>query len=124
MVGCHIDPQIRDQAVQAILEVCAPDFVAHLLAVSEESIDRWVDKFEQYGDANPPIFRPGRPRIISPELLREITNRIAQYPDEYLNEMQEWLALYHNVEISKSALSENLLEMDQSWKKMRRIARN
>ncbi|TFK95563.1 hypothetical protein BDV98DRAFT_641136, partial [Pterulicium gracile] len=92
--------------------------------VSEKSIGRWVDKFEQYGDANPPIFRPGRPRIISPELLREITNRIAQYPDEYLDKMQEWLALYHNVEISKSALSESLLEMDLSWKKMRRIARN
>lgn len=38
--------------------------------------------------------------------------------------MQEWLALYHDVEISKSALSANLLELDLSWKKLHRIARN
>lgn len=124
MVGRHIDPQIRTQAVQAILEGCAPEYVAHLLAVSEKSIGRWMDKFEQYGDANPLIFWPGRPRILPPEIIGEITDRIAQYPDEYLDEMQEWLALYHDVEISKSALSANLLEMDQSWKRMRRIARN
>ncbi|TFK95215.1 hypothetical protein BDV98DRAFT_518183, partial [Pterulicium gracile] len=119
-----INLQIRDQAVQAILESFGPEFVAHFLGVSKKSIKQWVENFKLFGDANPPTFHPGRPCILSSELIGEITDRIVEYLDNYLDKMQEWLALYHNMKISKSALSLNILELNLSWKKVRRIARN
>ena len=98
------------------------DEIANLLDMSSKSIERWQDNYETHGHVNPPTFLRGRRPILSTGVLEELHELILKSPGLYLDEIGIWLALYHNVQISATALHDNLRELGLTRKIMRRAA--
>ncbi|KAF8798255.1 hypothetical protein BYT27DRAFT_7033318, partial [Phlegmacium glaucopus] len=56
------------------------------------------------------------------DVAEDLRNLIQESPELYLDEIGVWLALYHEVQISTTALHENLRELGLTRKLMRRAA--
>jgi hypothetical protein len=52
----------------------------------------------------------------------DLRQMISESPSLYLDEIGEWLAIYHNQPISRSALHRNLQDLALTRKKLRRVA--
>ena len=75
------------------------------LAVSHSSMYRWKALFEAIGDVVwPPSPLHGRTRIICRAVLTAVQDIYRAEPDLYLDELVFWLAVHHDIVISKSAL--------------------
>jgi transposase len=93
------------------------------LAVSRSSLYRWRVIFEEYNDVNrPPSPLRGRTRIISRAVLTAVHDIYRNDPDIYLDELVFWLAVHHDIAISKSALQKNLEEAGLTRKLLHKIA--
>jgi len=93
------------------------------LAVSRSSLYRWRAIFEEYNDINrPPSPLRGRTRIISRAVLTAVHDIYRNDPDIYLDELVFWLAVHHDIAISKSALQKNLEEAGLTRKLLHKIA--
>ncbi|KAJ7303151.1 hypothetical protein DFH08DRAFT_826006 [Mycena albidolilacea] len=65
--------------------------------------------FEEFGSVNPPPpLIMGRPRIIGLAALTAIKEIYTRHADTYLLELQWWLVIHHDIQISISALQETL----------------
>lgn len=95
---------MKQRALQLIDEGWELAEVAEVLGVSSASVERWEDNYKLHGRVNPPSVLRGRPRLL------------------YLDEIREWLALYHDQPISMTALHNNLRRMGLSRKIMRKAA--
>ena len=49
-------------------------------------------------------------------MTHDLTTLIAEAPEMYLDEIQDWLALVHDVSLSKSALYKNIWDCGMSYK--------
>ncbi|KAF7344640.1 Tc1-mariner class transposase [Mycena venus] len=79
------------------------------LVVSRTSLYRWKKLFEELGTTvRPPSPLVGRPRILTRAVLTACYDIYQKDPDIYLDELQFWLAIHHDIAISISALQENL----------------
>ncbi|KIM73344.1 hypothetical protein PILCRDRAFT_15316 [Piloderma croceum F 1598] len=80
------------------------------LAVSHSSsIYRWQSLFEELGSVTrPPSPLHGCTCIISRTVLTAVHDIYKSEPDIYLDELVFWLAIHHDIVISKSALHKNL----------------
>ena len=93
------------------------------LAVSCSGMYRWKALFEDIGDiVRPPSPLRGRTRIICRAVLTAVQDIYRAEPDLYLDELVFWLAIHHDIVISKSALHLNLKEAGLSRKLLHKIA--
>lgn len=93
------------------------------LAVSRSSLYRWRAIFDEYNDVQrPPSPLRGRTRIISRAVLTAVHDIYRNEPDMYLDELVFWLAINHDIAISKSALQKNLEEAGLTRKLLTKIA--
>lgn len=58
----------------------------------------------------PPSPLHGRPHLIVLMAMTAIKDIYTRQPDLYLDELQWYLAIHHDLAISKSALQENLIK--------------
>ncbi|KDR70028.1 hypothetical protein GALMADRAFT_76765 [Galerina marginata CBS 339.88] len=85
------------------------DDICSALCVSTASLYRWRDILDTYGSVQrPPGPLRGRPRLIGLLAMTAIKEIFSRHPDLYLDELQWFLAIHHDLAISKSALQENL----------------
>src|SRR5271155_5425002 len=80
------------------------------------------------GLLTPTVARPlsglaDRPQLIVHGVLSAIKEVYNNKADVYLNELCWWLAIHHNVAISKSALQQNLMDAGLTRKLLHKIAR-
>ena len=122
MVYRAISADMKRRALQLLGEGWDLLDIAEVLGVSTKSISQWYDNYDTHGCVNPPSALHGRRRIISVEVAEELHDLIQETPGLYLDEIREWLALYHNEAISMSALSDNLCDLGLTRKIMRRAA--
>jgi transposase len=113
---------MKQRALQLLQDGWEIDEIAGVLAVSGKSIARWKDNYEEYGDVAPRSCNRGRRRILNHEMLDDLRSLIAETPSIMLDELCEWLAIYHDQPISTSALSQNLLDAGYTYKMLRRAA--
>jgi transposase len=113
---------MKQRALQLLQEGWEIDEIAGVLAVSGKSITRWKDNYEEYGDVAPPSCNRGCRRILNHEMLDDLQGLIAETPSTMLDELCEWLAIYHDQPIFTSALSQNLLDARYTYKMLRRAA--
>src|ERR1700692_1310525 len=77
---------------------------------------------ETIGDMAPPSGLRDHPRVLTTLMTDDLRQMISESPSLYLDEIGEWLAIYHNHPISRSALHRNLQDLALTRKKLRRVA--
>jgi transposase len=98
--------------------------ICEALGVSRASIYRWRAIFAEFGSIQkPPSPLRGRTRIITRAVLDAIHLIYKEDPDTYLDKMQWWLAVHHDIAISIPALHRNLVEAGLTRKLLHKIAR-
>jgi transposase len=100
-----------------ILDIC------EALYISRSSLYRWRTIFDEFGAVTrPPSPLRGRTRIISRVVLEAIRIIYKSTPEIYLDELQFWLAIHHDIAISVSALQQNLEDAGLTRKILHKIA--
>lgn len=122
MVYRQISADMKSRALQLLAAGWELDIITECLGVSKVSVYRWSDNYEVYGQVNPHSANRGRQRLLTQDIIEEIQELLLETTDLYLDEIAEWLLLYHNLPISISALSNNLRNLGLSRKLMQRNA--
>ena len=122
MVYRHISADMKCRALQLLAEGRELERIADVLGVSEKSINRWFDNYEAHGQVDPPSVNQGRRRLLTQDVISDMQELLLETPDLYLDEIAEWLLLYHNLPISTAALHNNLHNLGFSRKLMHRTA--
>ena len=122
MVFRHISPDMKLRALALLQSGWEMADIVEALGVSKRSIARWDDNFDEYGRTNPRSVLQGRPRILNATVMAEIYDLIQETPSLFLDEIGEWLAIYHDQPISTTALHMNLCDLGLTYKQLRRTA--
>lgn len=84
---------------------------------------RWTNNMEEYGSVVPlPNPNRGRPRRLNADMTHDLATLIAEAPEMYLDEIQDWLAVVHDVGISISALHEIIRDCGLTYKMLHKAA--
>jgi transposase len=123
MVNCRISKELKECALR-LWELGWEELdIIQGLVVSRSSIYRWRNIFDELRTVNrPPSPLRGRVRIISRAILTAVHDIYKGDPDIYLDELVFWLAIHHDIVISKSALHKNLEEAGLTRKLLHKIA--
>jgi transposase len=122
MVYRKISPDMKQRALQLIDEGWEIDDVAEVLCVASKSIGRWANNYDIHGRVDPPSVLRGRRRILNAEAISGLLQLTRESPILFLQEIGEWLALYHDQPISTTALHDNLREIGITRKILRKAA--
>ncbi|KAH8106553.1 hypothetical protein DFH11DRAFT_1462219, partial [Phellopilus nigrolimitatus] len=100
-----------------------PDDICEILDFSERSLHRWQHNLDTHGSVIP-LINPsrGRPKLLRADMAHDIFTLLEESPELYLDEIQEWILLSHDVGISRSALDENLRDAGITHKLLRKAA--
>ncbi|KAF5339699.1 hypothetical protein D9758_014904 [Tetrapyrgos nigripes] len=126
MVNRQISTDLKECAVRLWEAGWDRGDICYALAILKSSLYQWVQIFEELGTVNkPPSPLRGRPRILG---LAAFTAAQEIYKNRstnstYLDELVWYLAIHHDVVISKSALHENLQQAGLSRKLLSKIAK-
>ena len=97
--------------------------ICDALWISTASLYRWQENFNQFGTVSRfPSGLQGRPRIIALVAMTAIKEIYSEHSDTYLDELQWYLAVHHDIAISLSALQENLVKAGLTRKILHKIA--
>src|SRR5258707_13762131 len=117
MVYRHISKDLKDCALWLILHDYAPEDICELFDISQRSVARWKHNNCVYGSIIPPPNpMQGRPRFLNGDMTHDLYTLLQEAPEMYLSEIQDWIALSHEVHISKTALHENIHNAGLSFK--------
>jgi transposase len=123
MVFRHISQDIKERALWLLEHDYIPEDVASILGVSDRSMRRWENHMEQYGSVVPPPNpNRGRPRILNADMTHDLATLIAEAPEMYLDEIQDWIAVVHDVGLSIPALHENIRDCGMTYKMLHKAA--
>ena len=97
--------------------------VCQLFSVSPRSLQRWCALFEDIGQVvRPPSPLVGRTRLITRACMNAIETLLQAHPETYLDELVWWLAIHHDLAISKATLQKTLEEVGLTHKRLQKIA--
>ena len=123
MVNRMISPDLKQRALYLFLEEGWDiDQIATAFGVHLKSIERWEKNYERHGSVDPPTPLQGRCRLLSSSITAELHELLVESPSLLLNEIGEWLAIYHDQHISTTALHDNLKDLGLTYKRLKRIA--
>ncbi|KAJ7153041.1 hypothetical protein C8R43DRAFT_826562, partial [Mycena crocata] len=119
----RISPDLKECALRLWELGWEPLEITQILCVSRSSLYRWQKIFDEFGTPTNPHARVGgRPSIITRAVLTAIHDVYKGAPDLYLQELQFWLAIHHNIAISISALQKTLEQAGLNRKLLQKIA--
>jgi transposase len=118
-----IDTGVKERALQLVAEGWPLERIIEAMGVSRRSIGRWTDNYEALGTVKAPSAITGRPRILNSTAVEGLHDLLVESPELYLDEIAEYLALYHDLPISITALHDNLIELGLTRKVMQKAAR-
>ena len=105
-----------------IFSVCSPtEVISILLLAFRLPCCCYNNNYNFHGCVNPPSALHGKHCILTSDVIEELQELI-QESKLYLDEIGEWLALFHNIQISTTALHDNLWDLGISRKIMIRAA--
>lgn len=100
------------------------DLITESLCISRASMYRWRKIFAEFQSVSrPQSGLVGRPRILVRAVLTAIKEVYKSEADAYLDELVWWLAIHHNIAISRSCLQKNLQDAGLTRKLLHKIAR-
>ncbi|KAF8237323.1 hypothetical protein L208DRAFT_1248492 [Tricholoma matsutake] len=112
----NISADMKQQALQLFDEGWEMAEVVEVLNVSSKSIRPWDHHYETHGCIDPLSALRGQPQIMNAKAIEDLHELICETPSLFLEEIGEWLALYHNLPISTTALHDNLWELGLTYK--------
>jgi transposase len=123
MVYCHISKDLKECVLWLISHKYVPKDIIELFDISERSIARWRQNNCLYGSVVPPPNpMQCRSRILNVDMTHNLYTLLEKALEMYLGEIQDWIALAHEVHISKSALHDNIRDTGISFKLFCRAA--
>ncbi|KAH7903356.1 hypothetical protein BJ138DRAFT_1020774 [Hygrophoropsis aurantiaca] len=122
MVYRKISSDMKQQALELLTEGWTAEEVAEVLHVSCKSIGRWEGKMEETGCVDSSSVLRGRPRLLDPVVVEDLRELILESPSLYLDEIREYLAFFHDLRISTTALHDNLQDLGLTYKLLQRAA--
>ena len=123
MVNRRISAQVKELALALWEKGFSKSDVCEIFQVSPRSLYRWRAWLDEFDSVTPPPSPlRGRPRIISLAAMTAVQQLYEVHPDTYLDELQWFLAIHHNMAVSISTLRENLEKAGLTWKLLHKIA--
>ncbi|KAJ7505976.1 hypothetical protein B0H11DRAFT_1687596, partial [Mycena galericulata] len=123
MVYRKISDDLKERALWLLEAGYLTDDVCDLLGVSERSLFRWKSNQANYDSVRPP-YNPlqGRPRILNPDQTHDLLTMLAEAPEMYLDEIQDWIAVTHDTGLSRTAIHTLINDSGLTYKILRRAA--
>ena len=113
----------KERALYLLLEAgWEIERIAEALGVSARSIGRWEENYALHGCVKPLKSIKGCPRLLTGDMIDDIQLLLREDPTLLLDEIREWLALYHNQPISTAALHMTLRGLAFTHKRLKRVA--
>ncbi|PBK91806.1 hypothetical protein ARMGADRAFT_931596 [Armillaria gallica] len=123
MENHHIPMQIKDIALELWTLGWELSDICHIFHILPSSLYCWCNLFETFGTlANQPAPFYGCPRIVNLAALDAINVLLKSHPDTYLDKLQWYLAIHHDLPISIAALQRNLVRAGLTHKVLHTIA--
>ncbi|KAF8573627.1 hypothetical protein K439DRAFT_1555387 [Ramaria rubella] len=123
MPFCHISSDLKQQSLWLLAHDYTPEDTCTILGVSRSSVRQWWDNYEEYSDVLPPPNpNQGRPRVLDGDKLHSLVELIEWSPEMYLDELQDWLALEHDILVGITTLDRNIHEAGLTYKLLQRAA--
>ena len=123
MVYRHISKDLKERVLWLISHEYVPEDIIELFDISERSIARWRQNNRLYGSVVPPPNpMQCQPHILNVDMTHDLYTLLEEALEMYLGEIQDWIALAHEVHISKSALHNNIHNTGISFKLLHRAA--
>ena len=116
MVYRKISADMKRWALQMLDKGWDVDEIVDALSLSKDSILWWQDKYDTYGCVNPSPVLQGRWWLLNAAAIEDLHKLIWESPSLFLDEVTEWLALYHDQPISTTALHDNLWDLGLTYK--------
>ena len=102
----RINPDMKYCALRLWNQGWDTEDICDMLAISCSSLYRWRRIFAEHGHVNrPPSPLVGRTKILALAAINTIRALYEEEPDLYLDEVRTFLAIEHDIAISKSTLS-------------------
>ncbi|KAK0235517.1 hypothetical protein EDD85DRAFT_773329 [Armillaria nabsnona] len=118
-----ISSDLKDIAIELWHHSWDRSDICNLLHHSQSSLYCWLATYELFGSTeNQPAPLRGHPRVIGLAALEAIHQVYARNLATYLNELQWYLAIHHDLPVSISALQDNLQKAGLTWKVLHKIA--
>ncbi|KAH6911785.1 hypothetical protein BKA70DRAFT_1079882, partial [Coprinopsis sp. MPI-PUGE-AT-0042] len=122
MPYCRIEPQVKQLALSLWERGFEAEDITDALGISQASLYRWQKILDEHGTVTRPSIR-GQDRIISRAVMTAIYTLFENESDIYLDELVFWLAVQHDLVISKSALQATLARAGLSRKLLHKVAK-
>ncbi|KAJ7742113.1 hypothetical protein DFH07DRAFT_750604 [Mycena maculata] len=123
MVYRAISEDLKARALYLLELGYITDDVCELLGVMEVSLNlyRWKANQQNYGSVIPPA-NPlrWRPRILNADQTHDLLTLLAEAPEMFLDEIMDWVALYQDTAISRTALHTLIHDAGLTYKILRR----
>jgi hypothetical protein len=124
MVNRRVSQDMKECALSLWDRGWEESTILDALNISRSSLYRWRRIFREFGAAvRPPSPIRDRTRIITSALMKDIHILYKSDPDTYLDEIQWWLAVRHDIAISIAAIHKNLADAGLTRKLLMKIAR-
>ena len=118
MVFHRISVDMKEQALALLGKGWNIEETVETLNVCPRSIDCWQHNFDVHSHVDPPSRLHGQPCLLTSNVIQSLSDLLTDAPFVYLDEIQEWLALYHDCSISVMALHDNLRDLGFTCKVM------
>jgi transposase len=123
MVNRAISKDIRERVIWLVEHGYAPPDICEIFGISDRTLRRWRRNNDTYGTPlPPPPLQRGRPHTLNNDMTHDLYTLLEEAPDMYLDEIQDWLAVAHDVRLSKTALFENIRDAGVTYKLLRKAA--
>ncbi|EGO02438.1 hypothetical protein SERLA73DRAFT_35899, partial [Serpula lacrymans var. lacrymans S7.3] len=97
--------------------------ICNIFGIFERSLCHWQANQEAFGSVAPPMYpTQGRPYILGANQAKRIYLLLEDTPEMYLDKIQDWLALAHDVHILKTALFEHIRDVGLTYKVLQKAA--
>ncbi len=123
MVYHHISKDLKECVLWLIKHGYAPEDICKLFDISARSIARWRQNVRIHKSVIPPPNpMQCHPRILNSDMTHDLYTLLEEAPEMYLSEIQDWIALSHEVHISKAMLHLNIHDAGITFKLLCRAA--
>ena len=91
--------------------------IAQLSGPSKRTVNYVLETYRNYGQVANPFIQPqGLHRVLDRDDLNFIDSVLAAEPSLYLDEIQEKLRIFQDIEVSISTISRTLSRIDHTYK--------